>query len=223
MKQLISLELSKFKLRKYLIASVLITIGICVFTMISLFASEQGNAADFTDSIKLVTSGVVDCYLIFAGVIASKIIVEEYVNGTVSILFTYTVSRRKIIIAKVTLVLLISLILSAITNVVSVIFLNVVKPYLQLALNDFSWSDFLYWSTQFVWDILLTISLVLLICSAALFKKTSQFTYVMSLVALLIAQMIISQDMQIFTLVLLPLSVLVVNIAIKNYGCDLER
>ena len=53
MQLLIQLELSKFKrAKKYIIFSVLITIGMCLFTTISLFAIEQDKATNYTEAIK---------------------------------------------------------------------------------------------------------------------------------------------------------------------------
>ena len=79
MQLLIGLELFKFKkIKRYLIFCVLITIGMCLFTTISLFAIEQDRAANYNDAIKMMNAAIIDCYLIFSGVLITKVIVEEY-------------------------------------------------------------------------------------------------------------------------------------------------
>ena len=63
MQLLIQLELSKFKrAKKYIIFSVLITIGMCLFTTISLFAIEQDKATNYTEAIKMMNAAIIDCY-----------------------------------------------------------------------------------------------------------------------------------------------------------------
>ena len=51
--------------KKYIIFSVLITIGMCLFTTISLFAIEQDKATNYTEAIKMMNAAIIDCYLIF--------------------------------------------------------------------------------------------------------------------------------------------------------------
>ena len=105
MKLLIQLELSKFKIKRYVLFFMLITIGMCLFTTISLFAIEQDKATNYEEAIKMMNAAIIDCYLIFSGIFATKVIVEEYIKKTVLILFTYSVSRRFLMLAKVLCVL----------------------------------------------------------------------------------------------------------------------
>ena len=64
MQLLIQLELSKFKrAKKYIIFSVLITIGMCLFTTISLFAIEQDKATNYTEAIKMMNAAIIDCII----------------------------------------------------------------------------------------------------------------------------------------------------------------
>ena len=43
-----------FKIKKYILFSVLILMGICLFTTISLFAIEQDHATNYEDAIKMI-------------------------------------------------------------------------------------------------------------------------------------------------------------------------
>lgn len=65
MKLLIQLELSKFKIKRYVLFFMLITIGMCLFTTISLFAIEQDKATNYEEAIKMMNAAIIDCYLIF--------------------------------------------------------------------------------------------------------------------------------------------------------------
>ena len=55
MKLLIQLELSKFKIKRYVLFFMLITIGMCLFTTISLFAIEQDKATNYEEAIKMLS------------------------------------------------------------------------------------------------------------------------------------------------------------------------
>ena len=120
MQLLIQLELSKFKrAKKYIIFSVLITIGMCLFTTISLFAIEQDKATNYTEAIKMMNAAIIDCYLIFSGILITRVIIEEYIKKTVMILFTYSVSRWHWMMAKVLLVLGMTICFMFITELIS--------------------------------------------------------------------------------------------------------
>lgn len=203
MQLLIQLELTKFKkIKRYILYCVLITIGMCLFTTISLFAIEQDRAANYNDAIKMMNAAIIDCYLIFSGVLITKVIVEEYTKRTALILFTYSVSRRHLMMAKVLLVLGATTCFMIITELISIIYLIVAGPYMRLALSRFNESDFEYWLIQFGWGIIFTISFTLLNISMAFIKKTSQHVFLTSLLSVIIAQILISQDIQKLSLIL---------------------
>lgn len=223
MQLLIGLELFKFKkIKRYLIFCVLITIGMCLFTTISLFAIEQDRAANYNDAIKMMNAAIIDCYLIFSGVLITKVIVEEYTKRTALILFTYSVSRRHLMMAKVLLVLGVATCFMIITELINIIYLIVAGPYLQLTLNKFTESDFEYWLIQFGWGIIITVSFTLLNISMAFIKKTSQHVFLTSLLSVIIAQILISQDIQKLSLILGILFIILTEISIRRYSDKIE-
>ena len=59
MKLLIQLELSKFKIKRYVLFFMLITIGMCLFTTISLFAIEQDKATNYEEAIKMMNAAII--------------------------------------------------------------------------------------------------------------------------------------------------------------------
>lgn len=222
MRVLIRLELSKFKIKKYIFASIFITIGICLFTTISLFAIEQDNATDYTEAIKMINAAIIDCYLIFSALLIIRLIVEEYIKRTILILFTYSVNRQHLMIAKVILVLAITVTGMIITQIVSVNYLIIVSPYMKLGLNKFSYADFVYWLMQLGWAILLIIGFTLLNISVAFIKKTSQYVFLTSLFSIIIVQALVSQDLQNFSIILDVIFIIFTEISIKKYSDKIE-
>lgn len=222
MKLLIRLELSKFKIKRYILSFVLITIGMCLFTTISLFAIEQDKATNYEEAIRMMNAAIIDCYLVFSGIFVTKVIVEEYIKRTVLILFTYSVSRQFLMLAKVFLVLGVTVCFTIITELISITYLVVAGPHMKLALNTFSEADFAYWFTQFGWGIILIISFTLLSISVAFIKKTSQHVFLTSLLSIIMVQILISQDMQKLSLVLGVIFIILTEISLKKYADKIE-
>lgn len=194
----------------------------CLFTTISLFAIEQDRATNYNDAIKMMNAAIIDCYLIFSGILIMRIIVEEYIKRTMLILFTYSVSRHHLMMAKVLLVLGITVCFTVITELISITYLIVAGPHMKLALNTFSKADFVYWLTQFGWGIILIISFTLLNISVAFIKKTSQHVFLTSLLSVIIVQILISQDIQKLSLVLGIIFIILTEISIKKYADKIE-
>ena len=223
MQLLIQLELSKFRsAKKYIIFSVLITIGMCLFTTISLFAIEQDKATNYTEAIKMMNAAIIDCYLIFSGILITRVIIEEYIKKTVMILFTYSVSRWHWMMAKVLLVLGMTICFMFITELISIIYLIAAGPYMKLSLNAFSEADFMYWIIQFGWSIILIVSFTLMSISVAFIKKTSQSVFLSSMFSVIIVQILISQDIQKLSLVFGLIFIILTGISIKKYADKIE-
>ena len=219
---LMRLELSKFKIKKYILFSVLILMGICLFTTISLFAIEQDHATNYEDAIKMINAAIIDCYLIFGAILVMKVIVEEYLKRTVSVLFTYSVNRYKLMLSKVVLVLGITVSFWLITEIISISYLGTVGNHLGLALNTFSAEDFIYWLEQLGWGFMIMLCFIMLIADVAFIKKTSQYVFITSLISVVIVQIIISQSLKNYVMCLGMLSLLITMISIKKYSDRIE-
>ena len=194
MKLLMQLELEKFKIRKYIIIAFFITVAMCFFTTISLFSLEQVHAKNYTKSIWMITAAILDCYLIYAAMLVSKIVVEEYNKGTITTLFTYSVNRHKLITAKILLVIAVTLLFTAFTEIICIDYLVLMEPHLELSLNAFSRTDFQEWIKQFGWSLVIISAFTLLITCVGFIKKTSQAVFLTSLFSILVVQIIISQN-----------------------------
>lgn len=112
MKTLIKLELERFSLKPHIFGLVIANIVIlilCVF--VSTFLKLLGDfmiAAGLPEitltTVSLATMLVRATLIVWQGVLIAKLIVEEYQNKTMSLLYTYPISRQKLIYAKITLI-----------------------------------------------------------------------------------------------------------------------
>lgn len=120
MLNLIKLEMKKFKLQGYIKGA-----AITQFTLIAFFllfemilkiekepASEVLEASMmFIDTLGRIT------FVIFASVMIAKIVISEYSNKTINLMFMYPVSRKKIFGAKLIIVAVFTFINIVISNI----------------------------------------------------------------------------------------------------------
>lgn len=107
MLKLIKLEMKKFKfigcIRGVLIAN-LVIIGV----LILINFAEKYEGRDVFDNFKMAFSiadtMVRGTFIVFGAVLIAKLIIEEFKNKTITVLFMYPVNRKKLIIAKLFIV-----------------------------------------------------------------------------------------------------------------------
>lgn len=104
---LIRLEIKKFKFKGYIRSAFITDLIILAFMFFVMIISKVENTSDFNNYnnlIAFITTIINSTYTVFAGVLISKLIIGEYKNKTVNVLFSYPVDRKKIILAKVVLI-----------------------------------------------------------------------------------------------------------------------
>lgn len=104
--QLIKLELLKYKFKGILIgffSIILTTTSLCLAIFLS---DEEGMSmlASADEWFKLGDIMFQICFIIFAGVLIADQVVGEFRNGTISILFSYPVPRKKIMAGKLLMI-----------------------------------------------------------------------------------------------------------------------
>jgi ABC-type transport system involved in multi-copper enzyme maturation permease subunit len=106
-RKLIGLEIRKFKLFSYiknvLIANVIVMGALCV----TYFAEKSDGKIAFPSydmAFGAFGSMIRAIFIIFAAVLISKLIIDEYKSNSISLMFMYPINRKKIIIAKLIIV-----------------------------------------------------------------------------------------------------------------------
>ena len=107
--KLYEVELMKIRMSAYLRAAVGIFASLLVLGILCMFLgiSEQEGERLFTTwsgLYALESALTVGCFGVFAAVFAARVIVEEYCGKKAVILFTYPVSRKKILDVKITMI-----------------------------------------------------------------------------------------------------------------------
>lgn len=123
MRHLINLELRKNNFGWYIKGAIIANIIILgLLYMMVMLEKLEGEVIFSTPDEFFTISGVLvrSTFIVFAAVLISKIIIEEFKNNTILILFSYPVSRKKIMGAKI----LIVFVLTLVTMIVSTLFVN---------------------------------------------------------------------------------------------------
>lgn len=187
MKKLIRLEFNRFALKSHLIGLIVANIVILILSIFTstLFTSGEAMAEGLPpmqlDTITMATMLVRATLIVWEAVLISTFIIEEYRNKTISLLFTYPVSRTQLIMTK--LVLICGLML--IFHICSSIFLNISIFFLS-GKFDFVTYSFENLSNQIITAIS-TILLGLLPLFIGMMKKSTIATIVSSLIIVAIA------------------------------------
>jgi len=102
MTNLIKIELKKFSIKSHLIHLAIANfIMLGLLTPILLFAGADEASVDV---VSLISTLNLATFIVWQGVLIAKIIVEEFRSKTIFLLFTYPISRKKLIVSKLVVV-----------------------------------------------------------------------------------------------------------------------
>ncbi|MGH1294583.1 ABC transporter permease [Bacillus pretiosus] len=128
-------KLMKLEWKKHKLSSYFKGVAICIiaiFAAVSLMgmgAKGEGDAAltDFTKYMTLANLFIRMTFLIFSAVILSRLVIDEYKNKTMQLLFMYPLQRKLLMRAKLTIVFsfcFISMIIATFTISLLIFFMN---------------------------------------------------------------------------------------------------
>lgn len=100
------LEMKKFKIMGYMKGVLIANLVILVFMFVIIHATKKDGdpITNFNMLFSLIDTQVKITFITFAAVILSKIVIEEYKNKTILVLFMYPINRKKLIISKLLIV-----------------------------------------------------------------------------------------------------------------------
>ncbi|GGB69388.1 ABC transporter permease [Fictibacillus barbaricus] len=145
MLKLIGLEMKKFKIRGYfrtaLIIYLIIAAFMCLVTWGQTFEGEtQSPAQSYSELLPMMDTLARVTFIVFASVLLSRFVIDEFKTKSITVLFMYPINRKKLIFAK----LLIVMGFTFINIILSNVFINVVyfvfNSFLHVVPNDLTLS-----------------------------------------------------------------------------------
>lgn len=121
MLQLIKLEMKKFKFGWYIKGAVITNIIITVLMCCIMYIEQEERdsmIAMYQDVFVLIGGMVRATFIVFAAVLIAKMVIEEYRNKTILLLFSYPVSRKKIIASKLLVIAAMTFVTILLSNMI---------------------------------------------------------------------------------------------------------
>ena len=104
----------------YIKGAIIANIAIIALITGMIFASKAEKNLDFTSldfTFSMVDTMVKSTFIVFASVLIARFIIEEYKSNTITVLFMYPINRKKLIIAKLLIVVLFTFIATVLSNI----------------------------------------------------------------------------------------------------------
>lgn len=120
MLKLMKLEMKKVKMWRNIKGAIISNIVIIALLAMMIFASKKEGGIEFTSldfTFSMVNTMVKATFIIFASVLIARFIIEEYKSNTITVLFMYPINRKKLIIAKLLIVILFTFISIVLSNI----------------------------------------------------------------------------------------------------------
>ena len=120
MLKLIKLEMKKVKMWGYIRGALIANLVIIALVALVIFGTtNEGNLrfTNFSVVFSLTDSLVKATFLIFSSVLIARFIIEEYKTNTITVLFMYPINRKKLMIAKLIIVVLFTFIAMVLSNI----------------------------------------------------------------------------------------------------------
>ncbi|WP_431028374.1 ABC transporter permease [Lysinibacillus sp. LZ02] len=121
--KLIKLEIKKYKLFNYWKGVLLANIGFiaCLFMIYTLEKLDENIPFEDFEMVTLIISSTIRAtFVIFASVLIVKLVIDEYRNKSINIMFTYPIKRKKIMLSKLTIIVTFTFL----TVMLSTVFMN---------------------------------------------------------------------------------------------------
>ncbi|WP_100332219.1 ABC transporter permease [Bacillus xiapuensis] len=121
MLQLIRLELKKFSLGWYIRGALISNLAIAILTYFVIYIENKEGDLMFTmyeDVFDMIGGMVRATFIVFAAVLIAKMVIEEYRNKTILIMFSYPVNRKKIIASKLIIIAMLTFMTILLSNMI---------------------------------------------------------------------------------------------------------
>ncbi|QUI23317.1 ABC transporter permease [Vallitalea pronyensis] len=104
---LMTLELKKYKIRKNVFIAWIcnmVTIGFVALVYYTANNPKEQAFGSYEELIAVAGTFINVIFIVFAGVLLSKFIIDEYRDKTIYLMFTYPVNRKKLILSKLLII-----------------------------------------------------------------------------------------------------------------------
>lgn len=141
MLRLMKLELKKFKLGWYVKGAVIANIAILALMISTSIVAPVEADPEIRDPqiILLMASALVRAtFVVFGGVLIAKLIIDEYKNKTILLMFSYPINRKKMMVSKLAITAIVTFITVILSNILVVGVFFGIDSYFSILPNSFT-------------------------------------------------------------------------------------
>ena len=191
MAHLMKLELKKIHFLHYiLISAFLILLG--MFFLFVALHDASDRPRTFEDSFRTVQMIFSFVYVIFFAVLVSAVVISEYNNKTILLMFTYPLDKKKLILSKLLLITLFMAVSILIGFVCCSLFIVDMDRRSDLIVGEFSSQILRDWISAALGSTIVFCCLGLWTFAAGMVKKSVTVTIVSSIVFIFFHQVVIT-------------------------------
>ncbi|EMY8535400.1 MULTISPECIES: ABC transporter permease [Bacillus] len=220
MLHLMKLELKKFKLGWYVKRAIIANIVIlAVMIFVSIIAQVEGDAEIRNpETILLMASTIVRAtFIIFGSVLIARLIIGEYKNKTILLMFSYPINRKKMMASKLAITAIVTFITVIVSNILVVGIFFGIDSYFSILPNSFTVDQLVQEGIKLVPLAIATAGMSLIPLYFGMRKRSVPTTIVSSLIVVSIA-MNSNPEFSTATFLPLQLALAAIGVAIAYYG-----
>ncbi|QIW20991.1 ABC transporter permease [Bacillus thuringiensis] len=220
MLHLMKLELKKFKLSWYVKRAIIANIVIlALMIFVSIIAQVEGDAEIRNpETILLMASTIVRAtFIVFGSVLIARLIIGEYKNKTILLMFSYPINRKKMMISKLAITAIVTFITVILSNILVVGIFFGIDSYFSILPNPFTVDQLMQEGIKLVPLAIATAGMSLIPLYFGMRKRSVPTTIVSSLIVVLIA-MNSNPTFTTATFLPLQLALAAIGVVIAYYG-----
>ncbi|MCU5357556.1 ABC transporter permease [Bacillus cereus] len=220
MLHLMKLELKKFKLGWYVKRAIIANIVIlALMIFVSIIAQVEGDAEIRNpETILLMASTIVRAtFIVFGSVLIARLIIGEYKNKTILLMFSYPINRKKMMASKLAITAIITFITVIVSNILVVGVFFGIDSYFSILPNSFTVDQLMQEGIKLVPLAIATAGMSLIPLYFGMRKRSVPTTIVSSLIVVTIA-MNGNPEFSTATFLPLQLALAAIGVVIAYYG-----
>lgn len=210
--KLIRLEMRKHRFARNFAGAGIASIAILLFLIMIGFVdvgAEDYAYADYQTAFMIIDTFVRATFIIFAGALLSKLVISEYRNKTMNVMFTYPIQRHKIIAAKLIIVFGFTFVMIMVTDLLMGALLLTINHFYTFIPGTLSTQDALGFLLKYSMNSLSAASMALIPLFFGMRKHSVTTTMVSSILLVLVVCSGFSGnglDVSIHSLIVIPLA-----------------
>lgn len=212
--KLIKLELMKNKLSRTIKSVIIINLVVLSLVVMQVI-TEPGDdlTANLETVLLFIDSFIKYIFIVYGSVLLGRYIIDEYKNNTITVLFTYPISRKKLMLAKLIVVSSFTLIAIVLSDLLVFTMFYTINEFVNFFPNTFS-NTFMSSAIQLFYYALAASTIVLIPLFFGLRNKSVSSTIVAGIIIVAVIGLM-NFDLTLY-IVLAAIGVLMTYISLRN-------